>query len=270
MKFGGDITMQGAAPGDPITVLDSWDPRPAGASDGDFYSMSGSIYRYDSTFGFLVRPIIYEQTTKTLDGYITGSEGTWPVNVGGGAWTGTGGSTADGWTTIKSGRYWIGPGSGAAGNKGWYAAGYLRSNGAPTVSYKGIGMICAANGRGHWGFSAYLLADATDPDPNFVAYPGGTSGTGEIGVNTTPSGSTFDLTVSDPPWFEFYLPQDIVVASTNGGMAWIGHSKIPIKISNIRTGNIGSYASNRWLIGDGTSGAASISIKNFSFGKVSS
>jgi hypothetical protein len=263
MKWAGDIPIQGADSGASITVLSSWDPTPAGASDGDFYSMSGSIYRYDSTYGCLVRPVVYEQANKYLEAYITGSESTTTAVKNAGFTTAAGSVSSDGtWCTIPAGtNYWL---KTTAGKPMLYYAGYLKSVSAASTNYAGVGIVSLGTTSGHFGFSAHRFASTNpDPDPGFVKYT-----SGDMNVQATPSDSTFDLTVSNPPWVEIYLPEDAVAAPTNGQMCWIGHSKIPVKISWHLTVAYGSYP--RWLIGDGTSPNASIALKNSWFMRATS
>ena len=115
------------------TTLPTWDPAPAGASDGDYYIMSGTstVYRYDSDIGILVRPEIYDFAgTKTLDKIIVGTEDGAALTSAG--WTVESASdiTSDGtWTTFESSA----PPSNRAGAtlsvgstaNGMYFAGYL-------------------------------------------------------------------------------------------------------------------------------------------------
>ena len=263
MKFGGDITMQAAAPGDPITVLDSWDPNPAGASDGDLYSMSGSIYCYDSTFGCLVRPVVYKQANKYLEAYITGSEPNLAyVKANSGFPSGGGSCSSDGtWCTIPAGvNYWI-KSIADETQPALYYAGYVKSVSAPTSNYAGVGTIIMGTRTGHFGFAARMTSGG--PDAGFVKYT-----IGDMNFQTTPSGSTFDLTVSDPPWVEIYLPEGITDSLLGGAMAWIDHSKIPVKVSGKLP--VAFPTHERWLIGDGTSGDASIALKNSWFMRATS
>ena len=267
MKFGGDITMQGPAPGSPITILDSWDPNPAGASEGDLYSMSGSIYCYDSTYGCLVRPVVYKQANKYLDIYITGSETTTEavVAAGFGSATAVDNYSTSTWVGPNNNSYWI---LTISGSPMMYYAGYLKSEGGPSADWASIGVISLSTATsGHYALSARML-DSTDPDkdPGFVRYSGGGSG---MNINTTPFNSNFDLTISDPPWVEIYLCEDAPSSGLNfGAMAWIGHSKIPVKISSIPTAQWVGTA--RWLVGDGTGGTAAIALKNSWFMRATS
>jgi hypothetical protein len=254
MKFAGTTTMQAAAPGDPITILDSWDPNPAGASDGDFYSMSGSIYRYDSTFGCLVRPVVYKQTNKYLEAYITGSENNSGVQAAGFS-TNTAGSvdntTDPGWITIPAGTFYWTLEIAEDTRPALYYAGYVKNVSGPSSNYAGVGAIIMGTRTGHFGFVPRMTSGG--PDAGFVKYAAG-----DMNYQTTPS-STFDLTVSDPPWVEIYLPEDITDSELGGAMAWIGHSKIPVKVSGKLTVGFGTY--ERWLIGDGTAGTAAMALK---------
>jgi hypothetical protein len=265
MKWAGDITMQAAAPGAAITVLDTWDPDPAGASDGDFYSMSGSIYCYDSTYGCLVRPVVYKQANKYLEAYIAGTEDRTAVLAAGFTTVTTNAAdntTYPGWVYIPADtNYWL---KTVAAKPMLYYAGYLRSIAAATTDYAGVGIVCMGTTTGHFGFSAHRFDSSDpDPDPGFVKYTAG-----DMNYQTTPS-STFDLTVSDPPWVEIYLPEDITDSELGGAMAWIGHSKIPVKVSGKLP--VGFPGAPRWLIGDGTNPAdAGIALKNSWFMRATS
>jgi len=265
MKWAGDITMQGAPPAAPITVLDSWDPNPGAASDGDLYSMSGSIYCYDSTFGCLVRPVVYKQANKYLEAYITGSEDRTAALAAGFTTVTTNAAdntTYPGWVYIPDTgtNYWL---KTVVGKPMLYYAGYLRSISAATTDYAGVGIVCMGTTSGHFGFSAHRFDNSdADPDPGFVKYA-----SGDMNYQTTPD-SSFDLTVSDPPWVEIYLPEDAVQAPTNGGMCWIGHSKIPVKVSGKLTPGFETHP--RWLIGDGTAKEAGIALKTSWFMRATS
>jgi hypothetical protein len=262
MKFAGTTTILGAAPGAAITVLDSWDPTPAGASDGDLYSMSGSIYCYDSTYGCLVRPIVYKQANKYLEAYITGSESSTSNITAAGFTTAAGSVSTDGtWCTIPAGtNYWL---KTVSGKPMLYYAGYLKSVTPASSNYAGVGIVSLGTTSGHYGFSAHRFA-VSDPknDPGFVKYT-----SGDMNYQATPN-SEFDLSVASPPWVEIYLPEDAVAAATNGQMCWINHSKIPVKISGKLTVAFGAYP--RWLIGDGTSPNASIAFKTSWFMRATS
>jgi len=255
--------MQAAAPGDPITVLDSWDPNPAGASDGDLYSMSGSIYCYDSTYGCLVRPVVYKQANKYLEAYITGSEDNSGVQAAGFT-TNTAGSvdnTSDpGWITIPAGTFYWTLAIAEETRPALYYAGYVKNVSSPTSNFAAVGAIIMGTRTGHFGFVPRMTSGG--PDAGFVKY-----GSGDMNYQTTPS-STFDLTVSDPPWVEIYLPEGITDSLLAGAMAWIGHSKIPVKVSGKLPVAYGTH--ERWLIGDGTAYAASVALKNSWFMRATS
>jgi hypothetical protein len=254
MKINSNITITGADIGASYTTLTSWDPQPAGAGDGDYYILSGSVYRYHTTYDCLVRPVIYKQTNKYLEAHITGSETSTSNITAAGFTTAAGSVTGDGtWVTIPAGtNYWLKTVSGAPMLA---YAGYLKSVTPASSDYAGVGIISLGTTSGHYGFSAHRFdsADSND-DPGYVKYTAG-----DMNYQTTPSGSTFDLTVSAPPWVELYLPQDAVAEATNGGMCWIGHSMIPVKVSGKLTVAFGAYP--RWLIGDGTSPNAAIALK---------
>jgi hypothetical protein len=259
MKINSNITITGADIGASYTTLTSWDPQPAGAGDGDYYILSGSVYRYHSTYDCLVRPVLYKQTNKYLDAHITGSEANTAALQASGFPSAPGTfSSADGWCTIPEGiNYCIRSLKAPTAvdptlRPALYYAGYVKSVVAPSADYAGVGAIIMGTQTGHFGFVPRMTSGG--PDAGFVKYT-----IGDMNFQTTPSGSTFDLTVSDPPWVEIYLPEGITDSYEGGAMAWIGHSKIPVKVSGGAAVSFGG--TNRWLVGDGTGNNASIALK---------
>ena len=243
INFTSLVTFNGAtvpaAPG--ATELVTWDPTPAGASDGDYYQMSGTstVYRYDSDIGILVRPEIYDFTgTKTLDAAIRGAEDGATLTSRGWSVESESDITSDGtWTTFDSTSNRAGAtlSVGTTAN-GMYFAGYLSHSAGPGTNYYLGNSVTAENGNIAYTFSTKRVT--TSNDPGFIKLGGTTS---DIKLEQV---DDFDLSTTGGKWVEVY----VISGSTTDeqAFAWIGHSESPVRFS----GDLSSAASRvDWAVG---------------------
>jgi hypothetical protein len=238
------VTFNGAtvpkAPG--AAELTAWDPTPAGANDGDYYQVSGTstVYRYDSTLGFLVRPEIYDFSgTKVLDETIAGSENGagltsagWYVSTEGNV------TTSGGWTIIDSTSTATSASvqAGSTAN-GMYFAGYLSHSAGPSSNYEGSNSISSCNGNFRYTFSTKKTTASNDP--GFIKTTG-TETDGDIKLEQV---DDFNLASTGGKWVEFY----VISGSTTDeqAFAWIGHSESPVRFCYDAIANSGL----NWVIG---------------------
>lgn len=249
------------------TTLPTWDPAPAGASDGDYYIMSGTstVYRYDSDIGILVRPEIYDFAgTKTLDKIIVGTEDGAALTSAG--WTVESASdiTSDGtWTTFESSA----PPSNRAGAtlsvgstaNGMYFAGYLSHSAGPGTNYYLGNSVTAENGNFSYVFST--KRETTSNYPGFVKLSEPYS---NIKLEVADDS---DLSTAGGKWVEIY----VVSGSTTDeqAFAWVGHSESPIAFA----GNLNTTSNTGWNVGTPSWGSTyhngAIAVKNCYFARLS-
>jgi len=242
INFTSLVTFNGAtvpaAPG--ATELVTWDPTPAGAAEGDYYQMSGTstVYRYDSTLGFLVRPEIYEFSgTKVLDETIAGTEdgaaltsAGWTVSTEGNITTSGGWTIIDSTSAATSASVQVGSTA-----NGMYFAGYLSHSAGPSSDYEGSNSISSGNGNFLYTFSSKKTTASTDP--GFVKTSGANGGVKLEQVDD------FNLTSTGGEWVEYYVISGST--TTEQAFAWIGHSESPVRFCNDTISDSGL----NWVIG---------------------
>jgi hypothetical protein len=260
------VTFNGAtvptAPG--ATELTTWDPAPAGASDGDYYQMSGTstVYRYDSDFGILVRPEIYDFAgTKTLDAVIRGNETGATLSSRGWSVESASDITTDStWTTFDSTSNRTGAtlSAGTTAN-GMYFAGFLSHSAGPGSDYYVGNSVTAENGNFSYLFSTKRAT--TSNDPGFVKV---TASFSEIKLEQV---DDFDLSATGGKWVEIY----VISGSTTDeqAFAWIGHSESPVRFSAL----LDTTSNTGWNIGTPSWGSTNhngaITVKNCYFARLS-
>ena len=266
INFTSLVTFNGAtvptAPG--ATELTTWDPSPGGASDGDYYQMSGTstVYRYDSDFGILVRPEIYDFAgTKTLDAVIRGNETGATLSSRGWSVESASDITSDStWTTFDSTSNRTGAtyDAGTTAN-GMYFAGFLSHSAGPGSDDFLGNSVTATNGNFAYVFSTKRRTASNDP--GFVEVGNDDSQIKLEGVDD------FDLSTTGGKWVEVY----VVSGSTTDpqAFAWIGHSESPVRFAAEQT----AKGTTEWAVGTPSWGSTNhngaITVKYCYFGRLS-
>jgi hypothetical protein len=260
------VTFNGATVpgGGGSTTLSTWDPAPAGASDGDYYIMSGTstVYRYDSDIGILVRPEIYDFAgTKTLDASIRGNEDGATLASRGWSVENSSDITSDStWTTFDSTTNRAGAtlSAGTTAN-GMYFAGFLSHSAGPGAHYYLGNSVTATNGNFAYVFSTKRKTDSNDPGFVKLSTPGS-----DIKLEQV---DDFDLSTTGGKWVEIY----VISGSTTDeqAFAWIGHSESPVRFS----GELTAKGTTEWAVGTPSWGSTyhngAIAVKNCYFARLS-